>query len=147
MGGISEKLITLSYVVISSGLILSPFFIIRKFKIVKWKHIILSYILSAGIFVGIAFLDNWFDKYLYNNVYNSGWIMEALLNGLRNQCLLLTFIFIISPFLITKIKYKKFNKKRIIISIFLSLLIGIGLFFGWIYLIGWGLGQIGQRYF
>jgi uncharacterized membrane protein len=73
--------------------------------------------------------------------------MEALLNGLRNQCLLLTFIFIISPFLITKIKYKKFNKKRIIISIFLSLLIGIGLFFGWIYLIGWGLGQIGQRYF
>jgi uncharacterized membrane protein (DUF485 family) len=147
MGGISEKLITLSYVVISSGLILSPFFIIRKFKIVKWKHIILSYILSAGIFVGIAFLDNWFDKYLYNNVYNSGWIMEVLLNASMLQWFVLSIIFIISPFLITKIKYKRFSKKRIIISIFLSLLIGIGLFFGWIYLIGWGLGQIGQRYF
>jgi glucan phosphoethanolaminetransferase (alkaline phosphatase superfamily) len=147
MGGISEKLITLSYVVISSGLILSPFFIIRKFKIVKWKHIILSYILSMGIFVGLEFLDNWFDKYLYNNVYNSGWIMEVLLNASMLQWFVLSIIFIISPFLITKIKYKRFSKKRIIISIFLSLLIGIGLFFGWIYLIGWGLGQIGQRYF
>jgi glucan phosphoethanolaminetransferase (alkaline phosphatase superfamily) len=73
--------------------------------------------------------------------------MEVLLNASMLQWFVLSIIFIISPFLITKIKYKRFSKKRIIISIFLSLLIGIGLFFGWIYLIGWGLGQIGQRYF
>jgi len=147
MGGMSEKLITLGYIVVSIGLILSPFFIIRKFKIVKWKHIILSYILSAGIFVGIQFFYSWLDKYLYNNIYNSGWIMESLLQGNLYQWLTLSLVFIISPFLIIKIKYKKFNKKKIIISAFLSLLIGISLFFGWIYLIGWGLGQIGQKYF
>jgi len=147
MGGISEKLITFGYIIISLGLILSPFFIIRKFKIVKWRHIILGYILSSGIFVGITFLDNWFDKYLYNNVYNSGWIMETLLDASVLQWGLVSLIFIISPFLITKIKYKKFNKKRIIINSFLSLLIGIGLFFGWIYYVAWSLGQIGQKYF
>jgi len=135
-----EKLITLGYILVSLGLILSPFFIIRKFKIVKWKHIILSYFLSAGIFVGIFFLDNWFDKYLYNNVYNSGWIMEVLLNGLRNQCLLLTFIFVISPFLISKIKYKKFNKKRGWISFGISLILLAVMIGAWICLIVLGAG-------
>ncbi len=135
-----EKLITLGYILISLGLILSPFFIIRKLKIVKWKYIILSYFLSAGIFVGIFFLDNWFDKYLYNNVYNSGWIMEVLLNGLRNQCLLLTFIFVISPFLISKIKYKKFNKKRGWISFGISLILLAVMIGAWICLIVLGAG-------
>jgi len=122
------------------GLILSPFFIIRKFKIVKWRHIILGYILSAGTLAGIIALDFWFDKYLYNNVYNSGWIMESLLDGTLYMTLLLTFIIIISPFFITKIRYKKFNKKRGWISfgtslILLALMVGV-----WLYLIVLGAG-------
>jgi len=140
MGGISEKLITFGYIIISLGLILSPFFIIRKFKIVKWRHIILRYILSSGIFVGIQFFYSWIDKWLYNDVYNSGWIMESLLSGNLYQWLGLSIIFIISPFFITKIRYKKFNKKRGWISfgtslILLALMVGV-----WLYLIVLGAG-------
>lgn len=134
-GGISGKLITLGYLIFSLGLILSPFFVIRKFKTIKWRHIFLGYFLSAGIFVGIFYFDIWFDRYLYKNVYNSGWIMDALLHGLRNECLILTFIFIISPFLITRLKYKKINKKRGWLSLLVSLIFLAIAVTIWIYII------------
>lgn len=143
----SEKLIVLMYVIVSSGLILSPFLIFWNFRFKKRFYIFLSYLLSIGIFVGVQILDNWFDRYLYNNVYNSGWLMECLLKASFYQWIFLYIIFTLSPFFITKVRYGKFTAKRILLNILISLLIAAFLFLVWIYFIGWSVSQIGWLYF
>ena len=146
-GSASEFLILWSYVIISLGLILSPFFILWWKKIKKWRWIFLAYFLSILIFAGIFCLDSWYDRYLYNNVYNSGWLMQVLLQGFFLVALLFVLALIVSPFFITKIKYKKFTWKRGSIAIFYSILI-FGILFGLsLYLMAWGMGQIGMLYF
>ncbi|MFA6436679.1 MAG: hypothetical protein WC242_00980 [Candidatus Paceibacterota bacterium] len=146
-GSASEKLITWGYVIITIGLILSPFFIIWKAKLLKWRWIFLSYLLSIGIFVGIWILGNWYDRHLYNNVRNSGWLMESLEKGTLYQTLWLYLIFTISPLIIAWIKYKKFNLKRFLISLLLTIITGVILLAIWAYFVAWGLGQIGVLYF
>ena len=146
-GSASEKLITWGYVIITIGLILSPFFIIWKAKLLKWRWIFLSYLLSIGIFVGIFYLEGLYDRHLYDNVRNSGWLMESLEKGVLCQALFLYLILTISPFLITLIKYKKINTKKLLISLFLTIITGISLFLIWMSFIAWGLGQIGSLYF
>jgi len=146
-GSASEKLITWGYVIITIGLILSPFLIIWKVKLLKWRWIFLSYLLSIGIFVGTLCLEGLYDRHLYDNVRNSGWLMESLEKGVLYQALFLYLILTISPFLITLIKYKKINVKRFLISLLLTIIIGISLFLIWMSFIAWGLGQIGVLYF
>ncbi len=146
-GGVSGALIRWGYVIVSLGLILSPFFIVHKFKRIKWRYIFLAYFLSILIFLGLWILDDWFDKYLYNNVYNSGWIMEELLTASLYQILFLYVIASLSPFFIAKIKYKRFNKKRFFFSLLFSVIIGISLAVILAYYIVWGLGKIGELYF
>jgi hypothetical protein len=146
-GSASEKLITWGYVIITIGLILSPFFIIWKAKLLKWRWIFLSYLLSVGIFVGIFYLEGLYDRHLYNNVRNSGWLMESLEKGTLYQFLWLYVIFTISPFLITWIKYKKFNLKRFLISLLVTIITGVILLAILAYFVAWALGQIGALYF
>jgi len=143
----SEKLIVLMYVIVSSGLILSPFLIFWNFRFKKRFHIFLSYLLSILIFVGVQAIYVFIDRYLYNNVYNSGWLMECFLVGTRYQWIFLYIIFTLSPFFITKVRYGKFTAKRILLIILISLLISAFLFLVWIYFIGWSVSQIGWLYF
>jgi hypothetical protein len=143
----SEKLIILAYVIFSSGLILSPFLIFGRLKFKKWLYIFLSYFLSIIIFLGVQLLDNWFDRYLYNDVYNSGWLMECLLQASFYQWFFIYILFILLPFFITIIKYGHFTVKRAILSTLIALLTAILLFSVWIYYIGWSVSQIGWLYF
>jgi len=143
----SEILIYWSYLIISLGLILSPFFILWKKKLIKWRWIFSAYFLSIAIFAGIFCLDNWYDRYLYNNVYNSGWLMEVMLEGFFAISLLFMLFLAISPFLITKLKYKKFSIKRVVLSLVISSLIGGALFGGSLYYMGWAMTQAGWLYF
>jgi hypothetical protein len=146
-GSASEFLILWSYVIISLGLILSPFFILWWKRLTKWRWIFLAYFLSIVIFLGIFFATNWYDRYLYYNVYNSGWLMEVLLDAGRNQFLFFAFILILSPYCISKLKYIKINLKRGLISTVFSIVI-FGIIFGiFLYYTAWTLGQVGMLYF
>ena len=146
-GSASEFLILWSYVIISLGLILSPFFILWWKKIRKWRWIFLAYFLSIVIFAGIFCLDSWYDRYLYNNVYNSGWLMQVLLQGSLNLFLCLCLLWTMSPFFIAKIKYKKFTWKRSLTSLLFSFVIAVILLVIWGYFVVWSLGQVGMLYF
>ncbi len=146
-GGVSGALIRWGYVIVSLGLILSPFFIVHKFKRIKWRYIFLAYFLSILIFLGVWFFYDWFDQYLYNNVYNSGWVMEELLTASLYQILFLYVIASLSPFFIAKIKYKRFNKKRFFFSLLFSIIIAIALFVALVYYMAWGWAKVGELYF
>ena len=145
-GSASEFLILWGYVIVSLGLILSPFFILWKKKLTKWRWIFLAYFLSIAIFIGIFCLTNWYDGYLYNNVYNSGWLMEVLLSAGLKQALLFDLALIISPFFISKLKYGKINLKIGLISFLFSVILFAALFGVSMYFMVWSVGQVGLLY-
>ena len=142
-----NKLIQIGYLTLSLGLILSPFFVLRKAKIIKWRSIFLSYFLAIVFFGGVMAFYFWLDGYLYNNVYNSGWTMDAMENATVLLWFILYILASISPFLITKLKYRRLTVKRIVIDIFLATFIGMCLFIAWAYYVAWGLGKVGELYF
>ena len=142
------QLITWGYVILSLGLIISPFFIIRKLKTIKWRHIFLGYFLSAIIFGGIYFFYDWFDKWLYNDVQTKlAWeIMDKMVDANILMWVLLYCIIIVSPFLITKMVYKSFTKKRAIINLLISIALGISLLVMIGYLMVWSMGKVSELY-
>jgi len=131
----SQTLITISYLILSLGLISAPFFILKKLKKVKWFSILLSYTSSLLLFLGTEISANQLDRWLYEEVRNSGWIMDALLTAGFYNWLLITILFIISPFIVAKIKYSNLDKKRILISFFISVFLALMMIVLWIYVL------------
>lgn len=136
------KLIEYGFTVISLALVVAPFFIIKKkFKPILWRHIFLGYLMSFIIVIFSELAYRLIDRAIKDIDYS-----QALLLGSNNFYLWFSFFIIISPFLITKIKYKTFNLKRFFISLLLSIFLAIGSIVFWAYFIAWGLGQIGAKY-
>jgi hypothetical protein len=142
-------LIIILYPLITLGLVSLPFFwICKKFKPLKWRHIFLAYFLGMVVFGGWFWFDHWLDQWIYHNAYSTlGWTMNPILEGAVNSYFLVMLYLIISPIIIVKIKYGTWNKKRIFFTVFSLFCLVVFVFVAFVYFIAWNLGQIGMKYF
>ena len=111
------------------ALVLSPFLVIRlqRFKPTRWRHIVGAYVGSFVLFLSTIKIVDCIGNWTIENFINAGWIQEAITNLLFKEILLSVVIYPLLIFYGTKLVKTQFTKLNFFTSLFLSVVLFIGL--------------------
>ena len=131
------------------AIVLSPFFIIRlpRFRPTKWRYIVGAYLGSFLILIVLFLIFNRINSLIVNNLFRTKQLIDAYDNAVLKAFLLPIFLLPLLCFYSIKLVKQKLQLKEFLYATGSAIVLFFVLLFIFVFIIGYGLGQIGAEYF
>jgi hypothetical protein len=132
-----------------TSLVLIPFLLlfIPRLRPIKWSYVGVAYLSSVGIYSALWWYLTSYENWLEIVFSKNHWLDRAFLWAQLRWMLGSLIVWVVSPFLVVKAKYRSFTKLRIVAAFIVAI---INLII-WIYValtaLGYALGRINSGNF